>query len=90
MTREEFDLFLLGSAGLCVLMSIFNIFRTRAKGISGYLLSGAFLSVGATLMLYRANSAQPLLFASGAIAFILLVADFMLRARNQVIEGSKK
>lgn len=90
MTREELDLFLLCSAGLCLLMAIFNIFRARSKGASGYILSGAFLAVGATLMLYRANAAQGLAIATGAIAFCLLVADFMLRARNQVIEGSRK
>lgn len=90
MTREELDLFLLCSAGLCVFMAIFNLFRARSKGVSGYILSGAFLAVGASLMLYRSNAAQGLAIATGAIAFFLLVADFMLRAKNQVIEGKRK
>jgi hypothetical protein len=90
MTREELDLFLLCSAGLCLLMAIVNVFRAKSRGISGYLLSGAFLAVAGAVMLYRAGSDNSAVGVVGGIAFILLVADFMVRARDQVIRGPKE
>ncbi len=90
MTHEEFNFFLLGSAGLCALMAVFNLFRAKKKGPSGYLLSGAFLAVGGALMLYRQGFGMPVVGTVGVVAFVLLVADFMLRAKNQVLERNDK
>jgi hypothetical protein len=90
MTRAEFEMFLLGSAILCLVMALFNVFRAKSRGVSGYLLSCAFLAVAGALMLYRAGTDTSFVIAIGGIAFILLVADFMIRAKNQVIGGSKK
>lgn len=90
MTNEEFNLFLLGSAILCAMMAVFNIFRARKKGSSGYLLSGAFVAVGTALLLYRSGFSATVVSAVGVVAFVFLVADFMLRAKNQVLEGRHK
>ena len=90
MTRAEFEMFLLGSAILCLLMAVFNILRAKSRGVSGYLLCGAFLAVACALMLYRAGTDSAFVITVGGIAFILLVADFMIRAKNQVVGGPRK
>ncbi len=87
MTRAEFDLFLLSSAILCLIMAIFNAVRPRKRSFA---LSGAFLAVAATLILYRQDAEQGVVIAAGAVAFIFLVADFMVKARNHVPGGVKK
>lgn len=90
MTREEFDIFLLCSAGLCVLMALVNLSRAKSRGTSAFLLCGAFLAVAGCLLLYRAGAEVALVTGLGVVAFLLLVGDFMVRAKNQVIERSKK
>lgn len=88
MTRAEFEFFLLCSAVLCLVMAIFNVVRPKNRS---FFLSGAFLSVAAALMLYRQGVDQSLVGVCGAIAFICMVADFMARARRQVLnDGGKK
>ena len=90
MTRAEFEMFLLASAILCLIMALFNVFRAKSRGVSGYLMCGAFLAVAGALMLYRAGTDTAVVIAVGGLSFILLVADFMIRAKNQVVGGSKK
>lgn len=90
MTRGEFEFFLLGSSALCLLMAIFNAIRGRSRGTSSYLLSGAFLCVALALMLYRSGTDTAFVTIVGALAFALLVGDFMVRAKTQVLNGEEK
>jgi len=87
MTKADFDMFLLASAGLCVLMAVFNLVRFKKRGTSAYLLAGAFLSVGGALLLYRSDAEKWLVGLMGTIAFLFLVGDFAVRARDQVPPG---
>jgi len=89
MTREEFDFFLLCSSGLCLLMAIVNLLRHKARGSSAYFMAAAFVAVGGALMLYRARAETWAVGIVGAIAFVCLVADFAVRARDQVPPGGK-
>jgi hypothetical protein len=81
---------LLGAAGLCVLMAAFNALRFKSKGIRAFYLSGAFLAVGAAILLYRAAADQTAVAAFGAVAFGFMVADFANRAKNLPSSGAKK
>ena len=66
MTGSDFDLFLLCSSGLCLLMAIFNAVRAKAKGSSNYFMSAAFLCVGAEMMAYRAQFGNRIVIGIGA------------------------
>lgn len=90
MTQAEFGMFLLGSAILCLIMALVNALRVRARGSSALLMSGAFIAVGAGLMIHRGGGGTEATMAMGAVAFILLVADLMVRARNQTPGGPTK
>jgi hypothetical protein len=87
MTRPEFEFFLLCSAILCLVLAIFNVARPRSRR---YFLSAAFLAVGGGIILVRQSADVGGVVAAGALAFVLLVVDFSLRARNQVLSGEKK
>ena len=90
MTQQEFSLFLLGSAILCAVMAIFNLVRAQKKGTRGYFLSAAFIAVGAALLLYRSGYSTTVIFAIGALAFMFLVGDFVVRAKSQVLQEKQK
>lgn len=90
MTVGELDLFLLASSILCLVMAIFNLARAKSRGLSGYLMCGAFLAVGAALHSYRSGYGQAIFGGFGALAFVFLVGDFMVRAKNKVIEDNRK
>lgn len=87
MTLSEFHLFLLCSAILCLVLALFNVLRPKKRR---YPLSGALLAAAGGLILYRQGANQNLVITMGVIAFVFLVADFMVRARDQVLPGDPK
>jgi hypothetical protein len=83
VTRSEFDLFLLASAALCLVMAMLNLLRVKSRGASAYFLSGAFLAMAALLWQWRESAATGLLIALGALVFLLLIGDAFVRFRRE-------
>ncbi len=88
MTREEFDLFLLFAAGLCGVMAVINLLRRKKRGTSAFFLAGAFVAVGVTILLYRAQIMWAVSLV-GFVAFALLVGDFAVRSRDRLPPGGQ-
>ena len=90
MTRPEFDYFLLFGASLCLVLAIVNAMRLRSRGIAAYFLSGACLAFGGAMLLYRAEADSRLVTLVGSLAFVMLVGDFVARARDRSAPGAGK
>jgi hypothetical protein len=83
MSRSEFELFLNVGIGLCAIMVVFSLLRSRSRGISAYCLSGAFAALGGLLFGLREKWSEILLIACGVVVGGCLVADFILRAAQR-------
>ena len=83
MTQREFELFLNVAAAICAVFSIFNLAMVKRRGTSSYLMSAAFIAMGATILVYGRQGASPLAITGGISVLLLLGVDFWLRAPNQ-------
>ncbi len=82
MTRQEFDMFLLGAGWVCFVMAAFNLLSFKRRGASAFVLAGALALFGVGALLYRAGVEQWLLATLGVCVFVLLVADFAIRSAH--------
>jgi hypothetical protein len=83
MTNSEFDLFLIFSCGLCLLMALVNALRSRSRGLSSYFLSGAFVLMAGALAAYRFHVPNLVVGLLGTGVFALLVADLAYRSMQR-------
>lgn len=83
MTQTELDPFFKVAAGLCAAFAIVWVFRIRSKGTRAYLMSLAFLLLGTTALLVVQRAPQYLVNISLGLTSVLLVGDFLLRAKEQ-------
>ena len=74
--------FLLFGAAICGLMAAFNVFRYKTRGISAYILAAAFVVLGGTMLLLRADAPEPVLIAGCALLVLLLAGDFAARSSH--------
>lgn len=82
MTRSEMDVFLWGTILLCCVMSVFNLVKNAKKGWPGTILSAGFMVFALTTYLYKTGAPQPYVVGGCVVLFLLLAADFILRAGN--------
>ena len=90
MTRAEFEFFLLFASILCLVMAAVSAIKSSKNGSNNYFLTGAFLGFGLAMLVYRAAYEPWLVAIPGILAFVCLVGDFMVRARNQVLGGDRR
>ena len=83
MTTSEFDIFLIFSCGLCLLMALINALRSRSRGLSSYFLSGAFVMMAGALAAYRFQVSNVVIGLLGTGVFVLLVADLAYRSTQR-------
>jgi chromate transport protein ChrA len=74
--------FLLLGAIISGLMAVFNALRYKSRGISAYIMAGAFVVLGCTMLLLRAEVSQALVIAGCVLLVILLGADFAARSQH--------
>lgn len=67
---------------ICVLMTFVNLARAKSRGNSAYYLGSAFLVLGGTIYAYLSQAPNAVIGLGGAIVFVLLVCDFVYRARR--------
>ena len=80
MTPSEFSLFLLFALGLCVLMSIVNLYRALAKGARTLYLGCAFAFLAIGILIYRSGLSAEIAAFPVVLALACLVADFAARS----------
>lgn len=90
MTEPEWRLFLDSAMLICALMAIINGLRYKSRGASAYLLGAAFLAMGGTVYLLREKAGQTQLILGGALVFLLLVADLVVRNTKQEAKRREK
>jgi hypothetical protein len=83
VTEAQYALFLSIGAWICALGSLFNLFKLKNRGTSALLMSSAFLVMGGALWLIKIHANQSLVTAAVAAVVLILIADFVLRARQQ-------
>lgn len=83
MTDAQYNLFLSIGAWVCALGAIFNLFKLKSRGNSAFLLSAAFLALGAILWMVRIRANESIITIIGVVLVVLLVADVILRSRQQ-------
>lgn len=74
--------------GVCVLGSLLNLSKVKSRGLSAYLMSAAFLSLGATIFLYKNQVPQIFVTAGGIVTLGLLVGDAYYRVSRGPQRGS--
>jgi hypothetical protein len=77
---DQLDPVFIAAAVLCGIMAVVSSFRRKSRGVSALLMAGAFLVLGAALLMVRAKAPLPVLGATGAVLIALLVAEFATRA----------
>lgn len=83
MTRSQFDLFLLGSSVLCLVMTLLTLLRYKSRGLSALALAGAFAVLGGVLLLLRADVDRNIVIGGFVLVGLLLMADFALRSGDR-------
>lgn len=87
MTRDEFDVFLLGGMILCGMMALVSLARARAKGASAWFQAAGFFAMGVALWLLRRRVGSGFIIAAFVVVGLALIADFVYRSARDV--GSK-
>ncbi|MGV3615867.1 MAG: hypothetical protein ACO1SV_11080 [Fimbriimonas sp.] len=83
MTQSEFNLFLNMVVAICAALALINLALIKRRGTSSIVLSLAFLVMGGTVLAYGQQGMSTLVTLGGVVVFLLLAADFVLRAPNQ-------
>jgi len=82
MLDNQMQTLLSAFMAVCVLGSLLNLSKVNKRGLSAYLMSAAFLTLGTTIFLFKSQVSQTYI-AIGAMATAgLLVGDAYWRLRN--------
>ena len=87
---SDIGLFLLIGTLICAAMAIVSAFRYKSRGISAYIMSLAFVVLGATMLLDRLHAPQPVLIGGCALLVIILGIDFAARSAHNARKDSKR
>ncbi|HWD37931.1 MAG TPA: hypothetical protein VG944_03730 [Fimbriimonas sp.] len=82
MTKDEMSVFLAAAIGTCAVGGLLNLLLVRKRGAAAILMAIAFLLLGGTLSLYRANGPSFLFNAGVVLVLTLLVAHFLMSAKK--------
>jgi len=82
VTHHQFDEFLLAVAIICGFGAMLNVSKVSTRGNRAYLLAGAFVTLGASVLLIRLEVAQIWVNLMGAATFGLIAADVALRMKQ--------
>jgi hypothetical protein len=80
MSDQQFQVFLTSGIGLCGVMMIVSLLRSRSRGPSSYCLALAYLVMAVLLNGLRLKWHGPALALAGVCLVLCLVADFLVRA----------
>lgn len=85
MNEAQYGLFLSVGTWMCAVGAIFNLFKLKGRGNAALVLSAAFLVMGGLLWMIKTHASQGLIIFGGILLAGLLAADFVIRARQQVM-----
>lgn len=83
MSVAELDPFLYSGMGLCLLMAVVSALRSKSRGVSAFIMSGAFLVLGLGLLLVHLRAPEGLIFGMFAVLILLLGVDFAARSAHR-------
>lgn len=83
MRLSEIDPFLYSGIALCLLMAVVSSLRSKTRGVSAFIMGGAFLVLGLALFLVHLQASQGLILGVFAILILLLGADFAARSAHR-------
>lgn len=76
---EEYRLALNAAMGLCAVMIVFNLVRSKTRGLSALLLASAFAAMGALLYGLREGWPQAAVITCAVVLVGLLIGDALAR-----------
>ncbi|HVT13256.1 MAG TPA: hypothetical protein VHE55_13405 [Fimbriimonadaceae bacterium] len=68
---------------ICAFGALLNLLFLKRRGNSAFILSAAFLVMGAILWMIKTHASQTLVTLAGILLAGLLIADIAIRARKQ-------
>ena len=83
MTESQYALFLSIGAWLCAFAAVANLLNLKRRGNAAFILSAAFLIMGAMLWMIKSGMNQTLTTVAGVALVAQHVADFAIKSRSQ-------
>jgi hypothetical protein len=83
MTDGQFHLFLSVIMWTCAAACVLNLLNLKRRGNSAFLLSAAYLTMGAIAWMVKAGVNRIAIIAAGVLLGGLLFVDFGMKARHQ-------
>ncbi|MFI5384847.1 MAG: hypothetical protein ACHQ50_01895 [Fimbriimonadales bacterium] len=83
MTEAQYSLFLSIGTWVSAVGALLNLLKLKRRGNSALILSAAFLAMGSLLWLVKTHSSQSRITVVGVILAALLIADVVVRSRQQ-------
>jgi len=90
MSAADPSLFLSIGMAICALMAVVSLLRHKSRGVSAFIMSGAFVVLGLDMYLVRIQAPMPITIAGCVLLVVLLGADFAARAAHSAGKDSQR
>jgi hypothetical protein len=83
MNAADLDPFLNAGMGICGAMAVISAFRHKSRGVSAFIMAGAFVVLGLGMLMVKLRASVALLIATGIVLILLLGIDFAARSAHR-------
>jgi hypothetical protein len=90
MGKQFFDSFLLGAMAISAIMVLIWLARAKSKGVSAYMMAGAFAAFGGMSFVLRNEGSQNVAWGLAVLLVLFLFGDFAARSARQAQERDEK